>query len=161
MGQTRAQIFENMVRIVLTFSLLLICLKIEISLTCEISCNDNFFKIIDLQAKSLQHAGQLRKCLQSQITANIKNLSHVFRRTKVFTVDDLSSDDNAADKPTRVNSTHTDILPDSTWQRGPLYLYTLTSSWPIDRDFALRKEACTSENEINKAISWHYKQYNS
>ena len=60
----------------------------------------------------------------------------------------VSSDDNAADKPTRVNSTHTDILPDSTWQRGPSYLYTPTSTWPIDRDFALRKEACIPENEI-------------
>ena len=42
--------------------------------------------------------------------------------------------DNAA----RVNSSHTDILPDSTRQRGPSNLYTPTSAWLIDRDFPLR-----------------------
>ena len=62
----------------------------------------------------------------------------------------VSSVDNAADKPTRLDSTYSDILLDSSWQRGPSYLYSPTCSWPIDRDFALRKDACIPESEILK-----------
>ena len=62
----------------------------------------------------------------------------------------VSSSDNAADRPTRLDSTTKEIMPDSAWQRGPSYLYMPSSSWPIDRDFALRKEACIPDSEILK-----------
>ena len=41
-------------------------------------------------------------------------------------------------------------MPDSAWQRGPSYLCMPSSSWPIDRDFATRKEACIPDSEILK-----------
>ena len=62
----------------------------------------------------------------------------------------VSSKDNAADRPSRLDSVIADIAPDSTWQKGPAYLYSPTDMWPTDRDFAARKESCVPDNEILK-----------
>ena len=62
----------------------------------------------------------------------------------------VASSDNAADRPTRVDSTIDDISPDSPWQRGPAYLYTPAHTWPTDRNFAARKESCIPDTEILK-----------
>ena len=62
----------------------------------------------------------------------------------------VSSSDNAADRPTRLDSTASDISSPSPWQKGPGYLYSPKEAWPIDRDFADRKESCIPECEILK-----------
>ena len=35
----------------------------------------------------------------------------------------VCSSDNAADRPTELDSSTKEIMPDSAWQRGPSYLY--------------------------------------
>ena len=62
----------------------------------------------------------------------------------------VASKDNAADRPTRVDSCVDDISSDSPWQNGPAYLYSPSELWPTDRDFASRKEACIPDVEILK-----------
>ena len=58
---------------------------------------------------------------------------------------------NAADPATRPDATPSDIDVDSSpWQLGPSYLKGPRSSWPIDRDFATRKDECIPQNELLK-----------
>ena len=42
------------------------------------------------------------------------------------------------------------ISIDSPWHKGPSYLCEAVEHWPIDRNFALRKEACIPNEEILK-----------
>ena len=57
---------------------------------------------------------------------------------------------NAADPATRPDATPIDIDVNSPWQSGPSYLRSPRSSWPIDREFATRKDECIPQNEILK-----------
>ena len=57
---------------------------------------------------------------------------------------------NAADLPTRSNSTAKDISPTSPWQKCKAYAYKPREEWPTDRDFADRKEECIPHTEILK-----------
>ena len=59
---------------------------------------------------------------------------------------------NAADQPIRMDSTVETISADSAWQKGPSYLYESIECWPIDRNFASKKDACIPEVEI---IKWY------
>ena len=70
----------------------------------------------------------------------------------------ISSDDNAADQPTRTDSTAEDVAPGSPWQKGRSYLYKPVESWPIDRNFADRKESCIPDEEILKRFRGHINQ---
>ena len=54
----------------------------------------------------------------------------------------VASKDNGADLPTKVTATIEDISPDSTWQLGLAYLYLPIQQWPMNRDFAARKDSC-------------------
>ena len=63
----------------------------------------------------------------------------------------MSRDNNAADRPTKLNSTLEDVSLASSWQKGPQYLYLPQEKWPINRDFATRKEeSVIPSNEILK-----------
>ena len=61
-----------------------------------------------------------------------------------------SSSCNAADKPTRTDSTPGDLGPLSEWQNGPPFLKLPETEWPINRDFASRKNNQIPHNEILK-----------
>ena len=50
-----------------------------------------------------------------------------------------SSDNNGADRPTRLDSTIQDVVLGSEWQSGFAYLKLPPSEWPISRTFAERK----------------------
>ena len=60
------------------------------------------------------------------------------------------SKNNAADRGTRLNSTIQDVGPGSEWQCGPAFLKRPPSEWPINRDFAQRKEELIPQNELLK-----------
>ena len=62
----------------------------------------------------------------------------------------VSSEDNAADQPTKLDSTLADVSMDSPWQKGPSYLYLPRNQWPTNRDFASRKESLIPSCEILK-----------
>ena len=62
----------------------------------------------------------------------------------------VASDDNAADRPTRLDSTAADIAPNSPWQKGQQYLYDSVENWPKNRKFAERKDSCIPDTEILK-----------
>ena len=62
----------------------------------------------------------------------------------------VSSSDNAADQPTRLDSTAEDVGPNSPWQRGKDYLYEPVENWPKNRNFADRKDSCIPDAEILK-----------
>ena len=51
----------------------------------------------------------------------------------------VASKMNAADRPSRLDTTPDMLGPSSDWQRGPEYLYLPRSSWPFERDFADQK----------------------
>ena len=57
---------------------------------------------------------------------------------------------NAADQATRPDSTAQDVNVNSLWQSGPSYLQELPSKWPINRDFANRKDDCIPQGELLK-----------
>ena len=57
---------------------------------------------------------------------------------------------NGADQATRCDSSPLDLSQNSAWQHGPAYLVTPISEWPINREFAARKEDCIPSNEILK-----------
>ena len=57
---------------------------------------------------------------------------------------------NAADQATRPNSSPAEVNFNSTWQSGPSYLHDPPSAWPMDRNFALRKDDCIPQNELLK-----------
>ena len=46
---------------------------------------------------------------------------------------------NAADRPTRLDSVPADLSMDSVWMNGPAYLKLPVEEWPMNRDFASRK----------------------
>lgn len=73
----------------------------------------------------------------------------------------ISSDDNAADQPTRTDSTAKDVAPDSPWQKGRSYLYQPVENWPVDRNFAERKESCIPDEEILKRFRGQVNQINT
>ena len=62
----------------------------------------------------------------------------------------VPSENNAADQPTKLNSSLKDVTLDSPWQKGPGYLYLSRKDWPINRNFAARKEGCIPSTEILK-----------
>ena len=62
----------------------------------------------------------------------------------------VSSKDNAADQPTKLNSTLEDVTLNLSWQKGPKYLYFPWEEWLINRNFATRKESCIPSIEILK-----------
>ena len=51
----------------------------------------------------------------------------------------LASEDNAADRTSRIHSLPEDLGLDSEWMTGPAYLKLPVEQWPINRDFADRK----------------------
>ena len=51
----------------------------------------------------------------------------------------VPSDSNPADRPSRVDSEPPDIMPGSSWQRGPNYLRLPRKDWALERNFADRK----------------------
>ena len=57
---------------------------------------------------------------------------------------------NAADQATRPDSDPVDVAADSMWQSGRSYLKGPRSTWPIDRQFANRKDECIPQNELLK-----------
>ena len=61
-----------------------------------------------------------------------------------------SSHNNAADRATRSDSTIQDIEEGSEWQTGPLFLKRPPSEWPINRDFAERKDEHIPQSELLK-----------
>ena len=60
----------------------------------------------------------------------------------------VASANNPADQPTRMSSTADDISSNSPWQRGPDYLYCPRETWPVNRDFANRKDECNPSVEL-------------
>ena len=62
----------------------------------------------------------------------------------------VSSSDNAADQPTRMDSVASDIGPTSSWQRAPDYIYMPRKDWPTNRRFAERKDSHIPTCEILK-----------
>ena len=61
-----------------------------------------------------------------------------------------ASKNNAADRATRIDSEIVDITEGSEWQDGPSYLKMPPSEWPINRDFAERKEDHIPQGELLK-----------
>ena len=61
-----------------------------------------------------------------------------------------ASDYNGADRATRTDSEIKDIAEDSEWQNGPSYLKLPPNDWPINRDFASRKEDHIPNGELLK-----------
>ena len=57
---------------------------------------------------------------------------------------------NAADQATRSDSSPLDVDHTSKWKHGPEYLKDDPSNWPINRDFATRKEDCIPQSELLK-----------
>ena len=57
---------------------------------------------------------------------------------------------NAADRPTRLDSTPADLGPLSEWQNGPAFLQLRETEWPINRDFATRKTDHIPHTELLK-----------
>ena len=51
----------------------------------------------------------------------------------------VRSEDNAADRPSRLDSTPSDLGLGSDWQDGPGYLRLERENWPFERNFADRK----------------------
>ena len=51
----------------------------------------------------------------------------------------VPSQDNPADRPTKLNSVPEDLGLDSDWLCGPAYLKLPVEQWPINRRFAERK----------------------
>ena len=65
----------------------------------------------------------------------------------------VKSSDNAADRPTRLDSEPKDIGLGSDWQKGPHYLSLDREHWPIERNFADRKSSVKiPKEEIVKNI---------
>jgi len=62
----------------------------------------------------------------------------------------VSSNDNSADQPTRLDSTAPDIGPTSAWQLAPDYIYLPRKDWPTNRRFAERKDSHIPSCEILK-----------
>ena len=60
----------------------------------------------------------------------------------------VSSSDNAADQPTRLDSTALDIGLGSVWQHAPDYIYSPRKDWPTNRRFAERKDSHIPSCEI-------------
>ena len=52
----------------------------------------------------------------------------------------VDSKDNAADKSTRLDTDCSELRPDSEWQNGPSFLKSPQLNWPVNRDFAEKKE---------------------
>ena len=57
---------------------------------------------------------------------------------------------NAADRPTRTDTTPEGLGYNSEWQNGPPFLRLPVSAWPINRDFASRKTDHIPHSEILK-----------
>ena len=57
---------------------------------------------------------------------------------------------NAADRPTRSDSTPEDLAVGSEWQTGPSFLRLPEDEWPTNRDFAARKDEHIPHNELLK-----------
>ena len=57
---------------------------------------------------------------------------------------------NAADRPTRTDTTPEDLGYNTEWQNGPPFLRLPVSEWPINRDFAARKTDHIPHSEILK-----------
>ena len=51
----------------------------------------------------------------------------------------VSSENNAADRASRLNSTPADLALGSAWLEGPAHLKLPVQDWPMNRDFADRK----------------------
>ena len=51
----------------------------------------------------------------------------------------VSSEDNSADRTTRLHSVPEDFGLDSEWMTGPAFLKLLVEKWPVNRNFADRK----------------------
>ena len=51
----------------------------------------------------------------------------------------VSSENNAADRASRLNSSPADLALGSAWLEGPTYLKLPVKDWPMNRDFAERK----------------------
>ena len=62
----------------------------------------------------------------------------------------VKSKDNAADRPSRIDSTLADVSPNSPWQTGPAYLRTPIEEWPMNREFAARKDSAIPSVELLK-----------
>ena len=62
----------------------------------------------------------------------------------------IASNNNAADRATRLDSGIMDIMEGSEWQTGPAFLKNPPSEWPINRNFAARKEDHIPQGEILK-----------
>ena len=62
----------------------------------------------------------------------------------------VRSQDNAADRATRLDSTIDDVVMQSEWQSGPAFLKDQPSDWPTNRDFADRKDQLIPQAEILK-----------
>ena len=60
------------------------------------------------------------------------------------------SENNGADIATRLDSSPEDIGKGSVWQTGPVYLRSNRSSWPVNRDFATRKNDLIPQCELLK-----------
>ena len=60
------------------------------------------------------------------------------------------SEDNAADCATRLDTHCADIGLHSEWQNGPAYLKLPQSEWPINRNFAERKDEHIPQGELLK-----------
>ena len=62
----------------------------------------------------------------------------------------VRSQDNAADRVTRLDSNPVDVAIDSEWQNGPAFLKRPQSEWPVNRDFANRKDNLIPQEELLK-----------
>ena len=62
----------------------------------------------------------------------------------------VASKGNAADKATTLATDCSELSPDSEWQNGPSFLKSPQLKWPVNRDFAEKKEDYIPQAELLK-----------
>ena len=71
----------------------------------------------------------------------------------------VASQDNAADRTTRLQSVPEDLGLDSEWLNGPAYLRQPVEMWPVDRNFSDRKSVKLPISEIRKPYRDYLSSY--
>lgn len=88
-----------------------------------------------------------RICEITDVQAQVEQICPVGRNGEWW---HTASNNNAADRATRVDSSYLDIGERSVWQDGPIFLKKPWSEWPINRDFAERKDEHIPQGELLK-----------
>ena len=79
--------------------------------------------------------GLLAPYFASRVSEAAMNLSDLSENTVVNPIQHVPGPMNPADITTRATSTVDDVLEESVWQSGPVYLSRPREEWPFTRDF--------------------------